>query len=98
MGDKMLEEQSGSDQDFHIMVLILVRKKKVSVGGGAWSETAEAIDLGERGQYQKRQWHSGTYWASIQAVERSVPGRTQSSGEMNGNTTQSTWGSVPKSY
>lgn len=35
MGDKMLEEQSGSDQDFHIMVLILVRKKKVSVGGGA---------------------------------------------------------------
>lgn len=31
----MLEEQSGSDQDFHIMVLILVRKKKVSVGGGA---------------------------------------------------------------
>lgn len=33
-GDNKLEARSGPDQDFHIMVLVLVRKKTVDVGEG----------------------------------------------------------------
>lgn len=87
-GDNMFEEGSGPDQDFHIMVFILVRKKKVTVCvyiRGVRSETADAFDLEETCQYlQKR-------------LECSVPDRSQPSGDVNvGNAIWNTEGSLPK--
>lgn len=88
-GDNTFEEGSGPDQDFHIMVFILVRKKKklmcVCIYRGVWSETADAFDLEETCQHPQKR------------LECSVPDRSQPSGDMNvGNTICNTGGSLPK--
>lgn len=73
-GDNMFEEGSGPDQDFHIMVLILVRKKKVTVSACGWG-------LGVK-QQMPLTWRRPASTPE-KARECSVPGGSQPSGEMD---------------